>query len=153
MPKGETENLLLFMVPKAHHVVTLNGCHQDAGHQGHDQTLSLLQEHFWWLGMVGQVQKSLKFCTHCLQHEGRLSKAPLHPIVSTAPMDLLHVDVTSIGTTMEPNRPPKFWTSWCCRTISKNTLWHTWPLTRLQKQLPSFSIWVTSRSLGPQPGS
>ena len=26
-PKGQTEDLLLFMVPKAHHVVALNGCH------------------------------------------------------------------------------------------------------------------------------
>ena len=35
MPKGETEDLLLFVVPKAHCVTTLNGCHRDAGHQGH----------------------------------------------------------------------------------------------------------------------
>ena len=27
MSKGETEDLLLFMVPKAHQVTTLNGCH------------------------------------------------------------------------------------------------------------------------------
>ena len=27
MPKGETEDLLLFVVPKSHHVATLNGCH------------------------------------------------------------------------------------------------------------------------------
>ena len=27
MPKGETEDLLLFVVPKAHLVATLNGCH------------------------------------------------------------------------------------------------------------------------------
>ena len=46
-------------------------------------------------------------CTHCLQHDGNLSKAPLHLIVSSAPMDPLHVDFTSIGMTMEPNRPPK----------------------------------------------
>ena len=26
-PKGETKHLLLFVVPKACHVVTLNGCH------------------------------------------------------------------------------------------------------------------------------
>ena len=32
---------------------------------------------------------------------------PLHPIVSTAPMDLLHADFTSIKITMDPNRPPK----------------------------------------------
>ena len=44
---------------------------------------------------------------HCLQHEGNLSKVPLHLIVSTAPMDLLHVDCTSIEVTMEPNRLPK----------------------------------------------
>ena len=27
VPKGETENLLLFVVPKAHYVTTMNGCH------------------------------------------------------------------------------------------------------------------------------
>ena len=41
-PKGETKDLLLFVVPKAHCIATLNGCHQDAGHQGCDNTLSLL---------------------------------------------------------------------------------------------------------------
>ena len=57
--------------------------------------------------MTNQVQQSIKSCMHCLQHKGNLSKVPLHPIVSTTPMDLLHVDFTSIKTTMEPNRPPK----------------------------------------------
>ena len=46
MPKGEHENLLLFVVPKAHWTATLNGYHRDVGHQGHDCTLSLLQECF-----------------------------------------------------------------------------------------------------------
>ena len=45
-PKGENENLLLFVVLKTHQTATLNGCHRDAGHQGCDHTLSLLQEHF-----------------------------------------------------------------------------------------------------------
>ena len=35
-PKGEDEDLLLFVVPKAHRTATLNGCHWDAGHQGCD---------------------------------------------------------------------------------------------------------------------
>ena len=74
---------------------------------GCGHTLSLLQEHFQWLGMTNQVQKSLNSCSHCLQHEGNLSMACLHPIVSTAPMDLLHVDFTAIEMTMEPNRLPK----------------------------------------------
>ena len=39
-PKGESEDLMLFMVPKVNWVTALNGCHQDAGHQGCDHTLS-----------------------------------------------------------------------------------------------------------------
>ena len=40
-PKGEDEDLLLFIVPKAHWTAALNGCHWDAGHQGCDCTLSV----------------------------------------------------------------------------------------------------------------
>ena len=36
MPRGETKDLLLFMVPRAHHVATLNGCPRDVGHHGCD---------------------------------------------------------------------------------------------------------------------
>ena len=91
MPKSETEDLLLFMVPRAHHVATLKRCHRDAGHVGCDCTLSLLQEHFWWPGMANQMQQSIKFCACCLKHEDNLSRMPLYPIVTTTPKDLLHV--------------------------------------------------------------
>ena len=107
MPKGETEDLLFFMVPRTHCVTTLNGCHRDADHQGCDHTLSLLWECFWWPGMDNQVQQSIKSCVHCLQHGGKLSKAPLHLILATALMDLLHVDFTSIEMTLDLNRLPK----------------------------------------------
>ena len=53
------------------------------------------------------MQQSIKTCVHCLQHEGSLSKAPLHPIMATTPLDLLHVDFTSIETTLELNKSPK----------------------------------------------
>ena len=57
--------------------------------------------------MADQMQQSIKSCAHCLQHEGNLSKVPLYPIVATTPVDLLHVDFTSIETTLELNRLPK----------------------------------------------
>ena len=41
-PKGEDEDLLLFVVPKAQWTAALNGYHRDVGHQGRDRTLSLL---------------------------------------------------------------------------------------------------------------
>ena len=105
-PKGENEDLLLFVVPKVHQTAALNGCHRDAGHQGHDHTLSLLQECFWWPGMAKQMRQVIKACRCCLQYEGGTPKAPLCPIVATTPLDILHVDFTSIETTMELDKSP-----------------------------------------------
>ena len=94
---------MFFMVPRAHLVAALNGCHQDVGHQSHDHTLSLLQECFWWPGMTSQMWQTIRNCTHYLHHVGSLPKAPLHPIMAIAPLDLLHVDFTSIETTRVTN--------------------------------------------------
>ena len=106
-PKGENEDLLLFVLPKAHQTATLNGCHRDVGHQGHDRSLSLLQECFWCPGMAKQMRQVTKACRHCLQYEGSTPKAPLCPIVAMAPLDLLHVDFTSITTMMELDKSPR----------------------------------------------
>ena len=51
--------------------------------------------------------QTIKAYTHCLQYKGCSPKAPLHPIMATAPLDLLHVDFTSIKTTLEPNQSPR----------------------------------------------
>ena len=107
MPKGENEDRLLFMVPKAHQIATLNGCHWDAAHQGCDYTLSLLQEHFWWPRMAKQMRQSIRACTCWLQYDGGFSKALLCPIVATAHLGLLNVDFTSIETMLEPNWSPR----------------------------------------------
>ena len=95
------------MVLKAHWTAALNGSNWDAGHQGHDHTLSLLQEHFWWPGMANLMGQSIRACTCYLQYEGVFPKAPLCPIVATAPLDLLSVDFISIETTLEPNQLPR----------------------------------------------
>ena len=79
MSKDENEDLLLFIVPKAHWTATLNGCHQDVGHQGCDCTLSLLQEHFWWPGMAKQMRHVIRACTCCLQYEV-VSLRPLYAL-------------------------------------------------------------------------
>ena len=54
-----------------------------------------------------KLGKFSKTCRHCLQYEDSTSKAPLCPIVATAPLDLLHVDFTSIETTMELDKSPQ----------------------------------------------
>ena len=57
--------------------------------------------------MTSQMWLSIRICTHYLQDEGGLPRTPLHPIMATAPLDLLHVDFTSIETTLEPNQSPR----------------------------------------------
>ena len=57
--------------------------------------------------MVNQMQQSIKSCSCCLQQEGNFSKVPLQTIVATSPMNLLHIDFTSIEMTLELNRLPK----------------------------------------------
>ena len=57
--------------------------------------------------MAKQMRQVIKACKHCLQYEGGSPKAPLCPIVATTPLDLLHVDFTSIETTMELNQLPR----------------------------------------------
>ena len=54
-----------------------------------------------------QMQQSIRAWTHCLQYEGGFPMAPLHPIMATTPLGLLHVDFTSIATTLEPNQSPR----------------------------------------------
>ena len=56
--------------------------------------------------MAKQMRQVIKACRCCLQYEGSTPKAPLCPIVATAPLDLLHVDFTSIETMMELDKSP-----------------------------------------------
>ena len=57
--------------------------------------------------MAKQMREVTKACRCCLQYEGSTSKAPFCPIVATAPLDLLHVDFTSIETMMELDKSPR----------------------------------------------
>ena len=53
------------------------------------------------------MRQIIRAYTHCLQYEGGIPKAPLCPKVATAPLDLLHVDFTSIETTLVLNQLPR----------------------------------------------
>ena len=53
------------------------------------------------------MRQVIRACKCCLQYEGDTPKAPLCPIVATAPLDLLHVDFTSMETMLELNELPR----------------------------------------------
>ena len=57
--------------------------------------------------MAKQMRQTIRACTHCLQYKGGIPKVSLCPIVATTPLDLLHVDFTSIETILELNQSPR----------------------------------------------
>ena len=84
----------------------MNGCHQDAGHQGQQQTLYLLHDWLWQPVMATQMPKVNSNCEWCIHHKGIYAKVPVWPIIVTASLELLHIDFTSIETMMELDQPP-----------------------------------------------
>ena len=63
--KGETEDVLAFVVPVGQCCTVLNGVHHDAGHQGQQRTLALAQERFWWPMMAEDWCTLVRGCPCC----------------------------------------------------------------------------------------
>ena len=105
MPKGELEGVLAFLVPSSQCTMALNSIHQDAGHQDQQRMLVLVQEHFWWPMMVEDCKALVRGYPRCHAFEGAIPKAPLCPIRAHTPLELVHVDSTSMESTMELNKP------------------------------------------------
>ena len=101
----QLEEALQFVVPTAHRVAAMNGYHRDAGHQGLWQMLSLLEDWVWWPNMSMQMQKVISSCERCILHKGTRVKVPLQAILVTSLLEQLHVDFTSIETTIELDQP------------------------------------------------
>ena len=57
--------------------------------------------------MAKKIRQVIKACKCCLQYEGGTPNTSLCPILATTPLDLLHVDFTSIETTLELNQSPR----------------------------------------------
>ena len=104
--KGETEGVLAFVIPVGQHHLALNGVHHDAGHQGQQRTLALTQERFWWPMMAEDCHAIVRGCPCCQAFKGEVLRVPLCPIQVYAPLELVHLDYTSIESMMELNKPP-----------------------------------------------
>ena len=104
MPKGEVEGVLAFLVPINQCRVALNGVHHGTGHQGQERTLALAQEHFWWSMMVDDCKALVQSCLWCCAFKVVVPKAPLCPIKVHEPLELVHVNFTSVKSPMKLNK-------------------------------------------------
>ena len=136
-PKGETEGVLTFVVPVGQCRMALNGVHHNASHQGQQRTLALAQERFWWPMMAEDCHAIVRGCPHCRAFEGVVPKAPLCPIRAYAPSELVHLDYTSIESTMELNKPPVVKNVLVC---DKKAQWEQHLLELLQAYNSTWSV-------------
>ena len=104
--QNSAEEVLLFVVPACKRQAALDICHRDTGHQGRDRTYSLLRERFWWPKMRTQMLMNLKNCAKCKIYEGKDQKPPLHSIMASEPMDLVHIDIVGMETTVATSQTP-----------------------------------------------
>ena len=103
------EIVFQFIVPQRHQNTALDGCHQEAAHQGQRCSTTLMQEHFWWLGMTRELRNHIKKCGHCRKYEAAPPVAPMKPLTCSGPGELLHVDFTSIEETVPLKEEPVIW--------------------------------------------
>ena len=95
-----------FVVPQRHWGATLDGCHQEAAHQGQRHSIALMQECFWWPGMTCDLRNRIKKCSRCRKYEAAPPVVPMKPLTCSGPGELLHVDFTSIEETVPLREDP-----------------------------------------------
>ena len=100
------EIVFQFIVPQRHQSIALDGCHQEATHQGQHRSTTLMQECFWWPGMTQDLRNHIKKCGHCRKYKAAPPVAPMKPLTCSGPGELLHVDFTLIEETVPLKEEP-----------------------------------------------
>ena len=105
--QGQADEIVFqFMVPQRHRSTALDGCHQEAAHQGQRRSTTLMQERFWWPGMTRDLRNHIKKCGRCRKYEAAPPVVPMKPLTCSGPGELLHVDFTSIEETVPLKEEP-----------------------------------------------
>ena len=105
--QGQADKIVFqFVVPQKYRGTTLDGCHQEAAHQGQHCSTALMQDHFWWPGMTQDLRNHIKKCGCCRKYEAAPPVVPMKPLACSGPEELLHVDFTSIEETVPLKEDP-----------------------------------------------
>ena len=105
--QGQADEIVFqFIVPQRHRGAALDGCHQEAAHQGQRRSIALMQECFWWPGMTHDLRNHIKKCSRCRKYEAAPPVVPMKPLTCSGPRELLHVDFTSIKETVPLKEEP-----------------------------------------------
>ena len=87
--QGSADEIMFqFVVPQGHQSTALDGCHQEAAHQGRHHSTALMQECFWWLGMTRDLRNCIKKCGCCRKYEAAPTVAPMKSLTCSGPGEL-----------------------------------------------------------------
>ena len=91
---GSQEIRYQLVLPEAQKQEVWHWCHEKAGHFGADKTTALIRSRFFWVGLGTEVKKWCDGCPRCILHKKpvRSAKAPLVPIETFYPMQMVSVD-------------------------------------------------------------
>ena len=98
MRKMNNQMTYQLVVPSSHRKQALHGVHDEVGHFGRDRTLELARERFYWPRLPQDVTQKLRSCDRCLRQKAPIQHhpAPLVPITSTEPLELVCMDFLSL---------------------------------------------------------
>ena len=86
-----------FVLPQKHIPDVLRQLHDNVGHMGHDRTLSLVRDRFYWPGMAKDVEEWIKEWPPCLRRKTPTnSRAHLVNIVTARPLELVCFDFLTL---------------------------------------------------------
>ncbi|PJE77806.1 hypothetical protein CI610_03263 [invertebrate metagenome] len=94
---GEERKQLL--LPRSQIPTVLSMVHDKMGHLGRDKTLSLLQDRFFWVGMMRDAEEWIKVCRRCVLGKSPTNScAPLVNISSYQPLEIVCMDFLCLET-------------------------------------------------------
>jgi len=80
------------VIPQKSRQTVLKMCHDDLGHPGREKTFKMIKQRFFWPRMYASVEDWVKQCRRCTCRKALPQKAPLEPIITTQPLELVCMD-------------------------------------------------------------
>ena len=91
-PRESEEALFQLVLPVAQREVALKGCHDEVGHLGLEHMLDLMCDRLYWPCMAALAKEHISKCHPCLDFKAKQPKAPLENIMTTHPLELVHLN-------------------------------------------------------------
>jgi transposase InsO family protein len=90
------------VLPESKRRMVFDLAHGNMGHLGRDRVIEILRDRFYWPQMFANVESWVKSCDRCLRRNKsrKMDRAPLHPISSSQPMEIVCMDYLGLETSV-----------------------------------------------------